>query len=139
MTHEELILKAREAKSVEELMTLAKENDIDLTEESAKAYYEKLQKTGEVSDDELDNVSGGGCGVYTPDDNLLVGIYNQCDLFECFYCGRPYDGDHKHRCHDEKTGELVFRENECHNCKHSNGKVHGPKSFFFEACTRRKK
>ena len=58
----ELIAKAKEAKTPEELMVLAKENSMELTEESAKAYFNQLNpKTGELSDDELDNVAGGGC------------------------------------------------------------------------------
>lgn len=58
----ELIAKAKQAKTPEELMTLAKENGIELTEESAKAYFNQLNpKTGELADDELDNVAGGGC------------------------------------------------------------------------------
>ena len=58
----ELITKAKQAKSPEELMALAKENNMELTEESAKAYFHQLNpKTGELSDDELDNVAGGGC------------------------------------------------------------------------------
>ena len=55
-----LILKAKDAKSVEELMALAKENGIELNEEDAKMYFEQFNsKKGELSDDELDNVSGG--------------------------------------------------------------------------------
>ena len=58
----ELIAKAKEAKTPEELMVLAKENNMELTEESAQAYFNQLNpKTGELSDDELDNVAGGGC------------------------------------------------------------------------------
>ena len=58
----ELIEKAKSAKTPEELMALAKENGMELTEESAKAYFEQLNpKTGELADEELDNVSGGGC------------------------------------------------------------------------------
>ena len=58
----ELIVKAKQAKTPEELMSLAKENNMEMTEESAKAYFEQLHpKTGELSDDELDNVAGGGC------------------------------------------------------------------------------
>ena len=58
----ELIAKAKEAKTAEELMALAKESGEEITEESAKAYFDLLNpKTGELSDDELDNVSGGGC------------------------------------------------------------------------------
>ena len=58
----ELIEKAKEAKTPEELFALAKENGVELTEESAKAYFNQLNpKTGELADDELDNVAGGGC------------------------------------------------------------------------------
>ena len=58
----ELIAKAKQAKTPEELMALAKENGVELTEESAKAYFNQLNpKTGELADDELDNVAGGGC------------------------------------------------------------------------------
>ena len=61
MTHEEMILKAKEAKTAEELLAFAKENGMELSEEGAKAYYEQFHKSGELSDDELGNVSGGGC------------------------------------------------------------------------------
>ena len=58
----ELLEKAKQAKSAKELLTLAKENDIELTEENAKAYFEQLNPpTGELSDAELDNIAGGGC------------------------------------------------------------------------------
>ena len=58
----ELITKAKQAKNPEELMALAKENNMEMTEECAKAYFEKLHpQSGELSDDELDNVAGGGC------------------------------------------------------------------------------
>lgn len=58
----ELIEKAKEAKTPDELMSLAKENGVELTEESAASYFDRLNpKTGELSDSELDNVSGGGC------------------------------------------------------------------------------
>ena len=61
----ELITKAKEAKNPEELMALAKENGIELTEESAAAYFDRLNpKAGELSDSELDNVSGGCGGDY---------------------------------------------------------------------------
>ena len=56
---QEIIAKEREAKSAEELLAMAKENDIELTGEQAKEYYDRLHATGELSDDELDSVSGG--------------------------------------------------------------------------------
>ena len=61
----ELVAKAKEAKTSEELMALAKENGIDMTEESAASLFEQLNsKTSELSDSELDNVSGGCGGGY---------------------------------------------------------------------------
>ena len=61
--NQELITKAKAAKSVEELLELAKASNMELSEEQAKEYFAKLNPTkGELSDDELDNVSGGGCG-----------------------------------------------------------------------------
>ena len=63
MTHfdEEAIAKAKQAKSVEELLTLAKESGVEMTAEQAQEYYTQLNlKSGELADDELDNVAGGG-------------------------------------------------------------------------------
>ena len=56
----ELIAKAKAAKSAEELLALAKENNVELTEEEAKTYFEQLNANGAVSDDELGAVAGGG-------------------------------------------------------------------------------
>ena len=55
--NQELVNKARKAKSVEELLALAKENGIELTDEQAKEYFAQLNPTkGELSDDELEDV-----------------------------------------------------------------------------------
>ena len=60
---QELIAKAKEAKSVEELLAVAKECGVELTEDAAKEFYERFHATGELSDDELDAVAGGDdCG-----------------------------------------------------------------------------
>jgi len=84
--NEELLAKAKEAKTLEELTALAKENSIELTEEEAKAYFEQLHpKTGELSDDELDNVAGGGC--HAKDGRLVVSAVHLCDNFCCQSCG----------------------------------------------------
>ena len=56
----ELIAKAKAAKSAEELLELATEHDVELTEEEAKTCFEQLHANAEVSDDELEAVSGGG-------------------------------------------------------------------------------
>ena len=62
MTREEMLLKAKNAQSAEELFLISKEFNISITEEQARVYFDQTHKTGELSDDELDNVSGGGCG-----------------------------------------------------------------------------
>ena len=60
--NKELIEKAKAAKTPEELQGIAKENGMEMTEETAKTYFEQLNsKAGELSDDELGNVAGGGC------------------------------------------------------------------------------
>ena len=57
----ELIEKAKTAKSAEELLAMAKAEGVELPEGEAKTVFSKLNKTGELSDEELNNVSGG-CG-----------------------------------------------------------------------------
>ena len=71
----EQLEKAKAAKSVEELLALAKENGMELTEEEAAKYFAEWHKEGELSDDELENVSGG-CG----NDEPYTDIY-------CSHCG----------------------------------------------------
>ena len=58
----ELIEKAKTAKTAEELLAMAKAEHIELTEEQAAKAFEELNKIGELSDEELDNVAGGGGG-----------------------------------------------------------------------------
>ena len=80
--NKELIAKAKQAKTPEELLCLAKENDEEMTEESAKAYFDLLHpKTGEMSDDELDNVSGGGCR--GSDDRMITTLLYDCEHWKC--------------------------------------------------------
>lgn len=57
----ELLEKARKAKNAEEIIVLSKENGIDLSPSGAEDIYSRLNKRGEMSDDELDSVSGGAC------------------------------------------------------------------------------
>ena len=77
----EIIAKARKAKTPEELIALAKENGTEMTEESAKAYFGQLHPTsGELSDEELDNVAGGGC--YNGD-RLVTTVLSYCDEWRC--------------------------------------------------------
>lgn len=84
--NQELIKQAKAAGSPEELLALAKENNMELTMEEATAYYEQLHsKSGELSDDELDNVAGGGC--HTGDGRMVTTIFNVCEHYTCEHCG----------------------------------------------------
>ena len=81
MLKEEMIAKAKEAKSVEELLALAKANNVELTEEEAKAYFAQLNpKSGALDDDELDAVAGGGCET-TVDGKKYTVVTNGCKCF----------------------------------------------------------
>ena len=57
----EIIEKGKTAKSAEELLEMAKAENIELSEEQAAKAFAELNKSGELSDEELDNVAGG-CG-----------------------------------------------------------------------------
>ena len=58
----EMIEKAKAVKSTDELIALAKENDIEMTPDEAATYFAQLNpKSGELDDDELDSVAGGAC------------------------------------------------------------------------------
>lgn len=55
----ELIEKAKTAKNAEELFALAKENNVEMTEQEAETYFAQLNASGAVADEELDAVAGG--------------------------------------------------------------------------------
>ena len=56
---DEMLEKAKTAKSAEELLEMAKAENIEISAEEAAKAFAELNKTGELSDEELDNVSGG--------------------------------------------------------------------------------
>ena len=94
--NQELVNKARKAKSVEELLALAKENGIELTDEQAKEYFAQLNPTkGELSDDELEDVAGGGCfgeeERYCPNCQTRLEMRGSCHglyiFYQCNNCG----------------------------------------------------
>ena len=57
-TNEQLI-KAKSAKTAEELLRVAKGSGIEMTAEEAKKYFTELHKEGALTDDELGMVAGG--------------------------------------------------------------------------------
>lgn len=86
----EMIMKGKEANTVEELKEMAVKENWNISDEEANAYFEELQKyktqsTGELSDDELDDVSGGGC---YKGKRLVVTTMHSCMEWSC-KCGNP--------------------------------------------------
>ena len=112
MEQKELFEQAKEAKSAEELLSLAKENGMELTEEEAAAYFAQLNKSGELSDEELDNVAGGGC--HNKDGRLVVTVWYSCNDFTCKKCGRKNTGDHFHIIDGYRTNYMQ----QCQFCKY---------------------
>ena len=78
----EMIKKAQVAKSAEELLEIAKANNIEMTEEEAATYFAQLNpKSGELNDDDLNNVSGGACqgeGANRRKARLIEGACQKC-------------------------------------------------------------
>ena len=81
----ELIEKAKNAKSAAELLALAKENDVEITEEEAKIYFDQLNSNGSVSDEELDAVAGGG--LFCPSDEEDSSEKEEKPVRWCPLCG----------------------------------------------------
>ena len=80
--NQEIIAKAKEAKSAEELLAMAKESGIPITEELAKECFDRMHTTGELADDELDQV-GGGCGGSVPANAKVINdsLTESCDHY----------------------------------------------------------
>ena len=112
MDQKELLEQAKKAKSAEELMSLAKENGKELTKEETEAYFAQLNKSGELSDEELDNVAGGGC--HNKDGRLVVTVWYNCSDFTCKKCGRKNTGDHFHIIDGSRTNYMQ----QCQFCKY---------------------
>ena len=105
----EQVAKAKTAKSIEELLTCSSEIGLRLSEDEAKYYFEQWNKQGELSDEELDNVTGGATCIerhfYSDDPPywMITTCYNRCPLFAV------------------RDNSLYFETKECWNCKNKNG------------------
>ena len=91
---QEQIEAAKAAKSPEELIATAKEAGVEITLEQAAAFL----KQGELADEELESVAGGGC-LYEPDfvkcpkcrsENLIISFMEIEMAYECKSCGHKW-------------------------------------------------
>ena len=90
---------AMQAKSVEELLKIAEAYGYEISREEAEEIYAELNQEGELADEELENVAGGGCYSTDKHGRLIVTAGNRCELFEqstwrsgstCFGCSWSY-------------------------------------------------
>ncbi len=110
MNNQEMLAKARKAKTQEELLAIAQENGVEMDAESAQAYFEQLhQPTGEMSDDELDDVAGGAC--YQGDGRMVTTVGNSCRSWRCKQHNKKMDSDHRPVCIE--CGKMAS----CNSCK----------------------
>ena len=120
MTDKEMIAKAKNAGSTEEIKALAAKEGWQMTDEEAASYFEELKeltgekKTGELSDDELDNVSGGGC---YKGNRLVVTTFNWCDEFVCKCGGRGRILNELNES-DSGTCKRCKKRVKCSHCKY---------------------
>ena len=90
----ELMEKARQAKNAEELMAMSKEKGLELSAEQAKALFETVNSSAELSDDELANAAGGACEAkpcpYCGSENTLAPEHTVRDFWFCYQCGKTF-------------------------------------------------
>lgn len=113
LTFDELMKRASACSSPEELAKLAEENGSELTEEQAAAYFGQLHRSGELCDEELDNVAGGGC--YKKDGRLVVTVGYSCDCYQCKYCDVAYTD---HYCLGKSATSAEWVKKNCNSCRY---------------------
>ena len=115
--NKELLAKAKETKTPGELMAFAKENNMEMTEESAKAYFDLVHpKTGELSEDELKNVSGGGC--HKNDGRMITTVFNDCKHWLCKYDGETWMNSRDGFGVKTSVCKKCATSATCNNCKY---------------------
>ena len=117
----EIIEKAKGAKTAHELLELAKAEGINITFDDAKTYFAQLNpEDAELDEDELEGVSGGGCGDDLP-------LYTDYSMVQEFFCPKCFHVHPASRCkviHYEKQDDEAF----CPDC---NGEVYPAEKFLY--------
>ena len=116
----EIIEKVKGAKTAYELLELAKAEGINITANEAATYFAQLNpEDAELSDAELDNVSGGGCLSDIP----LCRDYSMVKEFFCTNCFRVYPASKCKVIHYEAQDDVAY----CPDCK---GEVYPAEKFI---------
>ena len=120
---DEMLEKAKTAKSAEELLAMAKAENIEISAEEAAKAFAELNKTGELSDEELDNVAGGCGKEEIPEPKYKIGdMVISSRGFPCHTCGiyrdfqitevhRSPDGKHTYSIACPECGEKWWNSN----------------------------
>ncbi len=123
----ELLRKAKETKTMEEFMALLSQNDIEIDEDEAGKIFALLNSEDALNDDELDNISAGGCSsgkksdctVICPECSSELKVSGSTNAFSmnlfrtaaCLRCGYIYAVDKKGKLYQigTCTGDLRRR------------------------------
>lgn len=108
----ELLEKARKAETAEELRELAEDEGMELTAEEAEKAFAELRHIGELSDNELDNVSGG-CGRSSPTGEVkssekVVFLYKEGQKVEVFSFFSATKTAYITKCYVKQIGDSYF-------------------------------
>ncbi len=97
----ELLKKAKETKTVDELKTLLSENNLNLDDKNVEKLYSRIHSDEELSDEKLEGLSGGARGnwfsdyiyksVTCPRCHKTIKIDNGTWWGKCRNCG--YEGE----------------------------------------------
>ena len=103
-------VKATEDKKIVDFL---KSHDCDTTEAELEAFISSKKNNKELSDDELDMVSGGDCTTYNHGDHgrPVVTAVNSCNLWTCEDC----DATSPCHCNDGRGRDIC----NCGNCRYS--------------------
>ena len=96
MSDEALKKAYMDALSEEKLAEFLAANGCEATEEELRAFLDSKQnKTGELADDELDQVAGGAkCGTLYNDDGWpVITVLNSCEYYQNENTWKKDDGD----------------------------------------------
>lgn len=78
MGNEEFNAKMHEAKTEQEFITLLNEYGVENVAEVYKEFMDTISKDGELNEEELDSVSGGGKGLVYYFEKFLDWLLKQC-------------------------------------------------------------
>ncbi len=122
---EDLLAKAKETQSPEELLTLMRENGSEeFTMENAEALYAQIHTSGELTDEEMEAVTGGSHTKVNGQKYLVVtsGLHCKTGQYELGVTQNEKTGDYYFSKADHITLRFMWQsfsdDNQCGQCSH---------------------